>query len=352
MVKPFRFGVQCGGDRDRASLEQVAHKIEALGYSTFYVPDHFIDTQMAPIVAMAVAAEATKTLRVGALVFDNDYKHPAVLAKEIATLDRLSDGRAELGIGAGWMKVDYDALGIPYDSAGVRVDRLEEALAVIKGSWGPDAYSFTGDHYTITDYNGIPKPAQQPHPPILVGGGGPRVLRLAGREADIVGINPNLRAGAVTNDAATDSVAEMIDQKVGWITRRCGRPLRRPRAADPLLLRGHHRRPPRARGGGRTGLRARAGGRARGRDHLHRDRRRDLRPARHPPGAMGRELHRDRRRHLRGVRARSGEARGDLVPCQATFAPSHAGQCRRSRRPSPQRRTPLRLVGDPCDQRP
>jgi probable F420-dependent oxidoreductase len=222
MVKRFRFGVQCGGDRDRSSLEQLARKIEELGYETFYVPDHFIDTQMAPIIAMAVAAEATTTLRVGALVLDNDYKHPAVLAKEIATLDRLSDGRVELGIGAGWMKVDYDALGIPYDPAGVRIDRLEEALGVIKGAWGPEPYSFSGKHYTITDYNGLPKPTQPPRPPILIGGGGPRVLRLAGREADIVGINPNLRAGAVTNDAATDSVAEMIDQKVGWIREGAG----------------------------------------------------------------------------------------------------------------------------------
>jgi probable F420-dependent oxidoreductase len=222
MVKPFRFGVQCGGDHDRASWQQLARKVEALGYETLYVPDHFIDTEMAPMVAMATAAEATKTLRVGALVFDNDYKHPAILAKEIATMDRLSDGRVELGIGAGWMKVDYDALGLPYDRAGVRVDRLEEALAVIKGSWGPEPFSFSGDHYTITDYNGIPKPTQQPRPPILVGGGAPRVLRLAGREADIVGINPNLRAGAVTNDAATDSVAEMIDQKVQWIREGAG----------------------------------------------------------------------------------------------------------------------------------
>lgn len=222
MTRPFRFGVQCGGDHDRASWEQLARKIEALGYATVYLPDHFVETQMAPIVGMAVAAEATKTLRVGALVFDNDYKHPAVLAKEIATLDRLSDGRVELGIGAGWLKTDYDALGMPYDAAGVRVDRLEEALAVIKGAWGPDPYSFEGTQYTITDYNGIPKPTQQPHPPILVGGGAPRVLRLAGREADIVGINPNLRAGAVTNDAAADSVAEMVDQKVEWIREGAG----------------------------------------------------------------------------------------------------------------------------------
>jgi probable F420-dependent oxidoreductase len=221
MVKPFRFGVQCGGDRDRADFEQLARKIEALGYATLYLPDHFIDTQMAPLVGMAVAAEATKTLRVGALVFDNDYKHPAILAKEIATLDRLSDGRVELGIGAGWMKVDYDALGLPYDRAGVRVDRLEEGLAVIKGCWGPEPFSFSGEHYTITDYDGIPKPTQQP-PPILVGGGGPRVLRLAGREADIVGINPNLRAGAVTNDAAADSLAEKVDEKVGWIKEGAG----------------------------------------------------------------------------------------------------------------------------------
>ncbi len=221
MVKPFRFGVQCGGDRDRADFEQLARKVEALGYATLYLPDHFIETQMAPLVGMAVAAEATKTLRVGALVFDNDYKHPAILAKEIATLDRLSDGRVELGIGAGWMKTDYDALGIPYDSAGVRIDRLEEGLAVIKGSWGPGAFSFSGDHYTITEYDGIPKPTQQP-PPILIGGGGPRVLRLAGREADIVGINPNLRAGAVTNDAAADSLAEKVDEKVGWIKEGAG----------------------------------------------------------------------------------------------------------------------------------
>jgi probable F420-dependent oxidoreductase len=221
MVKPFRFGVQCGGDRDRADFQQLVRKIEALGYETMYLPDHFIDTQMAPIVGMSIAAEATKTLRVGALVFDNDYKHPAILAKEIATLDRLSDGRVELGIGAGWMKVDYDALGLPYDPPGVRVDRLEEALAVIKGSWGPGPFSFSGEHYTITDYDGIPKPTQQP-PPILVGGGGPRVLRLAGREADVVGINPNLRSGTLSNDQALDSVADMIDKKVGWVREGAG----------------------------------------------------------------------------------------------------------------------------------
>jgi probable F420-dependent oxidoreductase len=222
MVKPFRFGVQCGGDHDRASWQQLCRNIEALGYETLYVPDHFIETQMAPMVALAVAAEATKTLRVGALVFDNDYKHPAILAKEAATLDRLSDGRVVLGIGAGWLKTDYDALGLEYDRPGVRVDRLEEALEVIKGAWSGEPFSFAGTHYTITDYTALPKPTQQPGPPILIGGGAPRVLRIAGREADVVGINPDLRAGALSNEQAANSVAEMIDEKVGWIREGAG----------------------------------------------------------------------------------------------------------------------------------
>jgi probable F420-dependent oxidoreductase len=170
---------------------------------------------------MGMAAAVTKDLRVGALVFDNDYKHPAILAKEIATIDVLSGGRAELGIGAGWMEVDYTALGLPYDRPGVRIDRLDEALQVIKGCYGPDAFSFSGEHYTVTDYQGIPKPVQA-KVPILIGGGGPRVLRLAGAEADIVGINPNLKAGTITSDSVTDSLAEMTDQKVAWIKEGAG----------------------------------------------------------------------------------------------------------------------------------
>ncbi len=221
MVKNFRFGVQIGGSFNPESFTQTAQRAEELGYSTLYFPDHFIDTELAPMVAMAMAAASTKTLRVGALVFDNDYKHPAILAKEIATIDVLSGGRTELGIGAGWMEVDYTALGLPYDRPGVRIERLEEALAVIKGCYGADAFSFSGDHYTVTDYQSIPKPTQA-HVPVLIGGGGPRVLKLAGREADIVGINPNLRAGAVTAEAVTDSLAAMTDQKVAWIKEGAG----------------------------------------------------------------------------------------------------------------------------------
>jgi probable F420-dependent oxidoreductase len=155
-------------------------------------------------------------------VLANDYKHPAIVAKEVATMDVLSDGRADLGIGAGWMQTDYDALGLPYDPAGVRVDRLEEALAVVKGCWTGEPFSFRGSHYTITDYSAIPKPVQSPRPRILVGGGAPRVLRLAGREADVVGINPNLRAGAITADAVHTSLAGETVRKIGWVREGAG----------------------------------------------------------------------------------------------------------------------------------
>jgi probable F420-dependent oxidoreductase len=170
--------VQCSSAGSATQWRNHARKMEDLGYSTLFMPDHFVDTQLAPMVGMATAAEATSTLRIGSLVLDNDYKHPAVLAKEAATLDLLSEGRLELGIGAGWQISDYDALGLPYDRPGVRIDRLAEALEVIRGAWADGPYSFKGEHYTITDYDGKPKPVQQP-PPILMGGGGRRMLRLA-----------------------------------------------------------------------------------------------------------------------------------------------------------------------------
>jgi probable F420-dependent oxidoreductase len=221
MTRKFRFGVQVSAATSAADWREKARKMEGLGYSTLFMPDHFDGQQLAPMVGMAMAAEATETLRVGALVFDNDYKHPAILAKEAATIDLLSDGRLELGIGAGWMRTDYEALGLPYDSPGTRVERLEEALTVIKGAWGGKPFTFTGKHYSITDYDGLPKPVQQP-PPILIGGGGRRVLSLAAREADIVGINPNLRAGAVGPEAAQDSVAAMTRQKIAWVREAAG----------------------------------------------------------------------------------------------------------------------------------
>jgi probable F420-dependent oxidoreductase len=218
----FRFGVQAATAADGRAWREKARKIEAFGYSTLYMPDHFIDTVSAPMVGIAMAAEATETLRVGTLVLGNDYKHPAVVAKEFATLDVLADGRVEAGIGAGWQQTDYDTLGLPYDRPGVRIARLEEAIAICKGAWGPDKFSHDGAHYRIADYDGIPKPVQQPHLPILVGGGGEKLLKLAGREADIVGINPNLRKGAITPDAVHTSVAAMTKQKIEWVREGAG----------------------------------------------------------------------------------------------------------------------------------
>ena len=153
MSHKFRFGVQVSEGTSASGWRDDARRMEDLGYSTLYMPDHFVDCRLAPMPAMAIAAAHTTTLRVGALVFDNDYKHPAILAKEMATIDELTDGRCELGIGAGWMKTDYDALGIPYDSAGVRIERLDEALQVIKGCWSEGPFSFDGKHYKISDYD-------------------------------------------------------------------------------------------------------------------------------------------------------------------------------------------------------
>ena len=211
----FRFGVQASAPMSGKEWAELARRVEDLGYSTLTMPDHF-GNQMAPIPALAAAASATTTLRVGGLVWDNDYKHPVVLAKELATIDLLSDGRLEIGIGAGWERADYDWSGIPYDPPGVRVDRFEEGLAVIKGHFGPGPFSFTGQHYTITGLDGLPKPVQE-HVPILIGGGGKRVLSIAAREADIVGINASLAAGAIGPEALASMTPDAVDEKVAIV---------------------------------------------------------------------------------------------------------------------------------------
>lgn len=219
--RPFRFGVQLASARTAAEWAELARKAEDLGFSTLFMPDHFEDA-LAPVPALMAAADATRELRVGPLVLDNDYKHPVVTAKEMATVDLLSDGRLELGIGAGWMASDYERSGIPMDDAAVRVERLEEGIAVLKGLFGEGNFSYQGKHYQVAELDGRPKSVQQPHPPFLVGGGGPRVLRLAAREADIIGINPSIRAGHINADAARNGVAGATDQKVGWVRAEAG----------------------------------------------------------------------------------------------------------------------------------
>ena len=211
----FRFGVQVSKETSAKGWAELARRTEAAGYEVLTMPDHFTD-QLAPIPALMAAASATTTLRVGALVFDNDYKHPVVLAKELATIDLLSDGRLDIGLGAGWMISDYEEAGMPYDSPKVRIDRFFEGVAVIRGAMAEGPFSFSGDHYTITNYNGQPKPVQA-RPPLLIGGGGKRVLSYAAREADIIGINGTLTAGVVGPEALSTMTAESVDEKVAIV---------------------------------------------------------------------------------------------------------------------------------------
>ncbi|MGZ6973198.1 MAG: TIGR03621 family F420-dependent LLM class oxidoreductase [Acidimicrobiia bacterium] len=213
--RKFRFGVLAKQARPASEFRDLARQAEDLGFSTFFMPDHFVDHPLAPIPGIMAAAAATTTLRVGTLVLGNDYKHPVVLANEAATVDLLSDGRLELGVGAGWMTEDYERGGFTLDSAGVRIARLDESLTVMKGLMADGPFSFHGEHYQVDALDGEPKPVQQPHPPIVVGGGGPKVLALAAKHAQIVGINANLSAGTGTHpDSIRSLTAEATDEKL------------------------------------------------------------------------------------------------------------------------------------------
>jgi probable F420-dependent oxidoreductase len=213
--RPFRFGVIVRDTRSAKDFTELARKAEGSGYSTLFVPDHFIDHELAPVVALAHAAAVTDTLRIGPLVLGNDYKHPVVLAREAGTLDLLSNGRLELGIGAGWMSADYEKAGMTLDPPGVRIARLAESIAILKGLFADGPFTFAGEHYRVTELDGQPKPVQRPHPPFIVGGGGPKILALAAREAQIVGVNANLRSGDGNSpDAAHSLTSAATDAKL------------------------------------------------------------------------------------------------------------------------------------------
>lgn len=225
--RPFRFGVIA--ERMPASAREwraLARRIESLGYATLLLRDHFVaepfGDQFAPIAALTAAACATTTLRIGTLVIDNDYRHPVVLAKEAATLDLLSDGRFELGLGAGWMRDEYERAGMSFDPPGVRISRLEEALYIVKGLFSGEPLTYSGAHYAISNLSSFPRPIQRPHPPILVGGGGKRLLSIAGREADIIGIlNSSVASGSLSN-SPSDLAPESVAQKIDWVRQAAG----------------------------------------------------------------------------------------------------------------------------------
>jgi probable F420-dependent oxidoreductase len=220
-LRPFRFGVICEHMQSAEEWITKARQAEDYGYATFLIRDHFIrepfGDQLAPLIALMAAASVTKTLRVGSLVLDNDYRHPVMLAKEAATLDLLSNGRFELGIGAGWLRSEYEQAGMAFEEPGVRVSRLEEALHVLKGLFASEPLTFAGNYYTIKNLDGFPKPVQRPHPPILVGAGSKRMLALAAREANIVGILPKALQNGTISEEVTERLPATIAQKVEWV---------------------------------------------------------------------------------------------------------------------------------------
>jgi probable F420-dependent oxidoreductase len=194
--RPFRFGVSAISTGSAAEWRDLARRTEDLGFSTLLGADHFND-QIAPLPSLAMAAEATTTLRVGTLVLGSDFKHPVMLAKELATLDVLSEGRVEWGMGAGWLPSDYETTGIPMDPPGVRVSRFDEVITVMKHLFGDGPTTFSGEHFQITGLDGTPKPLQRPYPPLLIGGAGDRMLGIAARRATIVGVAPAISTAPV-----------------------------------------------------------------------------------------------------------------------------------------------------------
>ena len=207
----FRFAVQQGSAPSGEAWAAIARRAESIGYDLLVMPDH-LGQQLSPFAALATAAAATTRLRIAAFVFANDYRHPLILAREAATLDFLSGGRFEMGLGAGWMTEDYCRIGMKYDPPPRRVDRLEEAIPLIKRLLCGETVTYTGQHYCVEKAStGVP-PVQKPRPPLAIGAGRPRMLKLAAREAEIVGLMPGFNASGriIVRQATETAVAEKI----------------------------------------------------------------------------------------------------------------------------------------------
>jgi probable F420-dependent oxidoreductase len=213
-MKPFSFLADAFDATSARELGERARAAEDLGVTTFCLPDHLVP-QLATVPYLATVAALTERLRISAFVHNNDLRHPAVLAQELATLDVLSGGRLDVAIGAGWNEPEYRAIGLPFDPIRTRQARLAEAISVIKGCFGPEAFSFTGEHYTITEYDAFPKPVQQPHVPFLIGGGGRSTIELAAREADIVGLAPRILSGQRADPESITWAA--TEEKLDWV---------------------------------------------------------------------------------------------------------------------------------------
>jgi probable F420-dependent oxidoreductase len=213
-MRTFRFGVHAAVAPTMSAWRDQARMAEGLGYSTLYVSDH-LDAQFGPLVATTVAAEATSTLHVGSVVLNNDLRNPVVLAKEIATLGLAAEGRIEVGLGAGWLRSDYEQAGIELDEPAVRVDRLAESLAVMKTLWSEGKATSAGTHYTVRDARCDPRPESLPR--VIVGGGSRRILTVAAKQADTVGVNTSLASGVNVGDLASQATFDHYDRCLTWI---------------------------------------------------------------------------------------------------------------------------------------
>jgi probable F420-dependent oxidoreductase len=214
--RPFRFAVVATTATSKDEWRTTCHRVEDAGCSTLLISDHFGD-QLAVVPALAAALDASSTLRVGAHVACNDFRHPVVFAKELATLDVFSNGRIDWGMGAGWLRSEYEQVGLAFDPPGVRVDRMREAIAVMKGLFADEPLTFEGAYYRVRDLDGRPKPVQRPHPPLLIGAQGKRMLSFASREADVIGVAPSLSCRQLGEIPARHSVEESVDEQLRWV---------------------------------------------------------------------------------------------------------------------------------------
>jgi probable F420-dependent oxidoreductase len=228
-LRPFRFGLQSYTARSADHWRAQAQRAEQLGFSTFHLADHVIGPgpalaatnhpvqDIAAIPAMAVAAEATSTIHIGCRVLCVDYRNPVMLAKELATLDFFSEGRLEIGLGAGWLAGEYEAMGVRFDRAGVRLDRLEDTITLLRAAFGDGELDIDTPHVHAVGFESVPKPVQRPMPPLMIGGGSQRVLGIAGREADIVSLNFDNSSGKIGPAGVGSSTAEITAQKIDWV---------------------------------------------------------------------------------------------------------------------------------------
>ena len=219
--RPFRFGVSIRGASTRQEWRHKARQAEAVGFDTLLTADHLVDGMLAPLTSLVVAAEATARIRIGTLVLNNDFRHPVVLAREAATVDLLTDGRLELGLGAGHMKFEYDEAGISYDPPVTRVGRLGEAAQILRLLWDGTALDFVGVYYKIDGARGFPIPTQNP-PPLLIGGNGRRVLTLAARWADIVSFTGFSQVEGTRDVNPTHFTRQGLTTQVGWVRAAAG----------------------------------------------------------------------------------------------------------------------------------